>query len=103
MSATDSLNNPLTYTATGLPAGLSIDSSTGLVSGKFATGDAANGPYVVTVTASDGTYSSSLSFNWNASPITTVLPPTSPVGGYGTVSVPVVVLPLSDLIAPTAL
>jgi hypothetical protein len=103
MSATDSLNNPLTYTATGLPAGLSINSSTGLISGTFATGDAANGPYVVTVTASDGTYSSSVSFNWNASPITTVLPPISPVGGYGIVSVPVVVLPLSDLIAPTAL
>jgi hypothetical protein len=79
MSATDSLNNPLTYTATGLPAGLGINSSTGLISGTFATGDAAHGPYVVTVTASDGTYSSSVSFNWNASPITMVLPPISPV------------------------
>jgi hypothetical protein len=93
MSATDSLNNPLTYTASGLPAGLSINSSTGLISGTFATGDAANGPYVVTVTASDGTYSSSLTFNWNASPITTVLPPISIVEGNVTGSVPVVAFP----------
>jgi hypothetical protein len=103
MSATDSLNNPLTYTATGLPAGLSINSSTGLISGTFATGDAANGPYVVTVTASDGTYSSSVTFNWNASPITILVPPVSIVGGSVTSSVPVVALPLSDLIHPTAL
>ncbi|HZV07529.1 MAG TPA: putative Ig domain-containing protein [Gemmataceae bacterium] len=103
MSATDSLNNPLTYTATGLPAGLSINSSTGLISGTFATGDAANGPYVVTVTASDGTYSSSVTFNWNASPITILVPPISLVGGSVTSSVPVVTSTPPVLIAPTTL
>ena len=80
-----------------------VGSSTGLISGTFATGDAANGPYVVTVTASDGTYSSSVSLNWNASPITTVLPPVSTVGGSVTGSVPVVAFPLLGLNHPTAL
>ncbi len=64
MSATDSLNNALTYAADGLPSGLSISSS-GLITGTVSTGDAANGPYAVTVTASDGTYSSSQTFTWN--------------------------------------
>jgi hypothetical protein len=42
--ATDSGNLPLTSQASGLPSGLSLNSSTGLISGIVATGDAANGP-----------------------------------------------------------
>ena len=42
------------YTAVGLPAGLTIDPSTGLISGVVASGDATYGPYLVTVTYTDG-------------------------------------------------
>jgi O-glycosyl hydrolase len=51
----------LTYSATGLPAGLSINSSTGLISGT----PTASGSSSVTVTATDGTGASgTASFTW---------------------------------------
>ncbi|HEY7309296.1 MAG TPA: putative Ig domain-containing protein [Gemmataceae bacterium] len=65
MAATDTLGHTLTYSADGLPSGLSINSTTGLISGTITAGDAASGPYAVTVTAGDGTYSNSLTFGWN--------------------------------------
>ena len=65
ISATDSQNKALTYTATGLPAGLSINSSTGLISGTPTT----TATSTVTVTASSGTASSTTSFTWLVSPI----------------------------------
>jgi endo-1,4-beta-xylanase len=49
--ATDSAGAALTYSATGLPAGLSINSSTGLISGT----PTASGSSSVTVTARDST------------------------------------------------
>ncbi|WP_042426571.1 putative Ig domain-containing protein [Streptacidiphilus anmyonensis] len=59
LSATDSAGKSLTYSATGLPAGLSI-SSTGLISGTPTTAGTSN----VTVTATSGTASGSTSFTW---------------------------------------
>ncbi|MEZ0066266.1 subtilase family serine protease [Streptacidiphilus sp. MAP12-20] len=59
ISATDSAGKSLTYSATGLPAGLSISSS-GLVSGTPTT----SGSSSVTVTATSGTASGSTSFTW---------------------------------------
>ena len=54
-----------TYAATGLPPGLSISSSSGLITGTI-TG--ASSPYSVTVTASDDQgVSASQSFTWNVS------------------------------------
>jgi hypothetical protein len=44
----------LTYAASGLPGGLSINSSTGLISGTISSGAVSSSPYTVTVTASDG-------------------------------------------------
>jgi serine protease len=55
----------LTYSATGLPAGLSINSSTGLISGTPTTAGTSN----VTVTATDTTNASgSASFTWTINP-----------------------------------
>src|SRR5262249_27615651 len=45
--------------------GVSIDKSSGLIAGTLAPGTAAEGPYQVTVTATDGTYSSNVTFPWD--------------------------------------
>jgi Putative Ig domain len=64
--ATDSASGQtLTYSATGLPAGLSINSSSGLISGTPTTA----GTSSVTVTAKDTTNASgSASFTWTINP-----------------------------------
>src|SRR6185295_6977626 len=63
--ATDPDNDPLTYAASGLPAGLSIDTSTGLISGTIAFGAASGSPYAVTVSVRDGaTVDATDSFSW---------------------------------------
>jgi hypothetical protein len=76
VTATDTKGSTLTYSASGLPTGLSIDPSTGAISGTLASGDATDSPYTVTVTATDGTYSSSTTFTWTVgeadAPIVTV-------------------------------
>src|SRR6202007_1783255 len=71
--ATDSGGAALTYGATGLPAGLSINSSTGLISGTPPTLGSSN----VTVTATDTTgVSGSASFTWSITSSSSP-PPTS--------------------------
>jgi hypothetical protein len=77
VSASDSASGQtLTYSATGLPAGLSINSSTGLISGTPTTA----GTSTVTVTATDTTGASgSASFSWTVN---------SPTGNTVTVTNP---------------
>ena len=59
--ATDSAGAALTYSATGLPTGLSVNGSTGLITGTASTA----GTYQVTVTAKDSTGATgSTSFTW---------------------------------------
>ena len=65
----------ITYGATGLPAGLSINSSTGKISGTVAAGDAAQSPYGVHLYASDGTYTDDESFTWNIGGAITITDP----------------------------
>ncbi|HVF33688.1 MAG TPA: Ig-like domain-containing protein, partial [Candidatus Saccharimonadia bacterium] len=43
----------LSYSATGLPAGLSISPTTGVISGAIAAGASSQSPYAVTITARD--------------------------------------------------
>jgi endo-1,4-beta-xylanase len=62
IQATDSAGQALTYSATGLPAGLSISSS-GLISGTPTAAGTSN----VTVTASDSSGSGSTTFTWSIS------------------------------------
>lgn len=56
----------LTYSATGLPAGLSINAATGAITGT----PTATGVFPVTVTAADSLTSSAQAFNWTVSPVT---------------------------------
>ncbi len=56
------------FSATGLPTGLSIDSTTGLITGTI--GSYAAGSYSSTVTATDNGFSSSVKFTWNVADTT---------------------------------
>ncbi len=69
VNASDSASGQtLTYSATGLPAGLSINSATGLISGTPTTA----GTSSVTVTATDTTgVSGSATFSWTVNPVST--------------------------------
>jgi chitodextrinase len=61
IGASDPDGNALTYSATGLPAGLTIAASTGLITGTPTTQGLRN----VTVNVSDGEFVASASFTWN--------------------------------------
>ena len=67
VAATDPDGDALGYSATGLPKGASINGSTGLISGTLTF--AAAGSYNVTVFASDGLTTASVSFMWSVSDV----------------------------------
>jgi FKBP-type peptidyl-prolyl cis-trans isomerase len=77
ITATDGASGTtLAYSATGLPGGLSINSSTGAITGTVAVGDATGSPYTVVVSASDGTHSpGTATFTWTVSSPVTVTSP----------------------------
>ena len=58
--ASDPEGLPITFSATGLPAGLTLNTNTGFISGT----PTAASTYSVTVTVSDGVLSTSQSFTW---------------------------------------
>jgi hypothetical protein len=69
----DPQSQPLTYSATGLPPGLSVMASTGFISGTGTTA----GTYNVTARANDGSLTATEQFTWVMSAATTS-PPTTP-------------------------
>ena len=75
LTGSDPEGQPLTFSATGLPPGLTVMASTGFISGSGTTA----GDYSVTVSASDGVLSSSQSFTWAMSSSPTPTPPSSSV------------------------
>src|SRR5262249_20902744 len=68
ISASDPDNDPLTFTAGNLPAGLTIDALTGKIAGTIS--NQAAGVYAVTVHASDGQNDTPVSFTWTIGDIT---------------------------------
>lgn len=62
IDATDPEGDTLTYSAIGLPAGLSINTSTGEIFGTIPNGSV--GSYVVGVTVDDGTNQTNFIFTW---------------------------------------
>jgi hypothetical protein len=68
LQGSDPDQQPLTYSATGLPAGLSVQASTGFISGTPTTAAS----YSVTVRATDNVLTASQSFTWTI---------TAPTGG----------------------
>ncbi|MEM7139657.1 MAG: putative Ig domain-containing protein [Actinomycetota bacterium] len=70
IGASDPNGDPFTFSATGLPDGLSIHPTTGVVSGTPTT----TGTSTATVTADDGTDDASVTFDWTIDPRPTVTP-----------------------------
>jgi hypothetical protein len=63
LRGSDPDSTALTYSSSGLPPGLSLNATSGLISGKTSSA----GSYQVTVTVSDGALSASRSFTWTVS------------------------------------
>ena len=70
--AADTGVGTMSYAAWGLPAGLSLNTSTGLISGTVGSGGTAIGTYATTVTISDGTNVATDTFNWTISAAGTI-------------------------------
>src|SRR4029077_5721711 len=76
LNASDPDGDTLTYSATGLPPALTVNTTTGLISGTLQSTSA--GTYSVTATASDGSLTSSQTFTWtvtNVNRAPTLTPP----------------------------
>ena len=73
--ASDADGDVLTYSASGLPPGLGIDPSTGVISGTISGTASSGSPYAVTVTAKDPSLASgSASFSWTVAALAAGLP-----------------------------
>jgi putative Ig domain-containing protein/phospholipase D-like protein len=78
----DTCTGSLSYKATGLPTGLSINSTTGAISGTASTA----GTYTVTLTGTDSTGpSGSATFTWDVGTVSNTVTVTNPGSQAGTV------------------
>ncbi len=80
--------NVLTFSASGLPSGLSINATTGVISGTIASNASVTGPYSVTVTATDNAgATTSQTFTWTVTnPAPTAVVDTGATTENGTAS-----------------
>ncbi len=72
LSASDPEGKALSYTATGLPPGLSLSATSGIITGAGSQA----GSYNVTVTVSDGALSASRAFKWTVTDAASTVTPT---------------------------
>ncbi|MBM7069284.1 putative Ig domain-containing protein [Actibacterium sp. 188UL27-1] len=83
---------PVSFAATGLPPGLSIDMNTGIITGDIPNSASQGAPYTVAVTVTDNNGDTSTSsFTWtvnNPVPTTTGLPDVNATDGDTGVSIP---------------
>jgi len=77
IDATDADGDTMTYAATGLPKGLAIGDTTGLISGTMATGAHMGSPFTTDVGVSDGQAITHVQFTWA---VTDTSPPSVPTG-----------------------
>ena len=70
LAGSDPAGDPVTYTATGLPPGLTLMASTGFLSGSPITA----GTYSVTGRVSDGVLTASQTFTWTVTTADTTAP-----------------------------
>ena len=101
LQATSPAGYPLTYSATGLPDGLDIDASSGLISGTVAESAAGAVPASVTVTVDDGQGDTvSQTFPWEVIPgslrLGTPPAPTSAVAGTDLSALTLATFTMSD-------
>jgi hypothetical protein len=82
IAAVDPDGNPLTWSAANLPPGVTINTSTGAITGTPTT----LGAYAVVVTVSDGDADVQVPFTWSVAPLPTP-GPTAPVSPIGPISV----------------
>src|SRR5262249_38429103 len=84
-SATATATSPdsVTYYADGLPTGLTINHTTGIISGSVDSDQIRQKPYLVRITAVDGNYLDSETFIWfvTAVQLNPIGDQTMPVGG----------------------
>ena len=74
-----------TFSASGLPYGLTINSSTGVISGTVVNFDDTEDDDTVTVTATSGSNTASQTFDWTVSPNVNVVSPGDQVNAAGDV------------------
>jgi hypothetical protein len=106
VNGSDPDSDTLTYSATGLPAGLTINSASGAITGTPTFTSA--GSYTVTVTVSDGTLSASRTFGWivtnvDRAPVITQLGNITTATGGGVVVTVTATDPDGDAIAYSAI
>lgn len=80
--ASGGLGAPYTWSMSGAPAGLTIDSGTGVISGTLARDSGSADPYQVTVTLTDSSGSNSVShaFAWTVASVVDISAPTTVPG-----------------------